>query len=129
MIVARTLCKSYKLNFRKLFYWFPTLLIATYLLGSYSYLLIERGIWFPLSSVANLQSWLSPYGYKFHFVGILIGIIWAVRRFFKKLVVGSEKLQWIDLFFFSTSVALIPMGVFFVLGDNIIGKPAPFSGI
>ena len=34
-----------------------------------------------------------------------------------------------DLFFFSTSMAIIPMGVFFVLGDTIIGKPAPFSSI
>lgn len=52
-----------------------------------------------------------------------------MRRFFKKLVVGSEKLKWIDLFFFATSAALVPMGVFFVLGDTIIGKPAPFSSI
>ena len=52
-----------------------------------------------------------------------------MRRFFKKLVVGSEKLKWMDLFFFSTSMAIIPMGVFFVLGDTIIGKPAPFSSI
>lgn len=58
-----------------------------------------------------------------------IGIIRSVRRFFKKLVVGSEKLKWIDLFFFATSSALIPMGVFFVLGDTIIGRPAPFSSM
>lgn len=129
LIAAWVLCRKYKLNFRKLFYWFPTLLITTYLLGSYTYLLIEKGIWFPLSSLANLKALLSPYGYKFHFVGILLGIVWAVRRFFKKLIVGSEKMKWIDLFFFSTTVALIPMGIFFVLGDTIIGKPAPFSSI
>lgn len=129
LIAARVLCKKYKLDFRKLFYWFPTLLIVTYLLGSYSYLLIEKGVWFPLSSLSNLKALLSPYGYKFHFVGIIIGIVWALRRFFKKLVVGSEKLKWIDVFFFATSIALIPMGVFFVLGDTIIGKPAPFSSI
>lgn len=86
-------------------------------------------MWFPLSSLSNLKARLSPYGYKFHFVGVVIGIVWSVRRFFKKLVVGSEKLKWIDLFFFATSVALIPMGVFFVLGDTIIGRPAPFSSM
>jgi len=76
-----------------------------------------------------MKALLSPYGYKFHFVGIIIGIVRAIRRFFKKLVVGSEKLKRIDLFFFSTSFALVPMGVFFVLGDTIIGKPAPFSSL
>ena len=129
LITAWILCKKYKLDFWKLFYWFPTLLIVTYLLGSYTYLLIEKGVWFPLSSLSNLKAWLSPYGYKFHFVGIILGLVWAIRRFFKRLVVGSEKMKWIDLFFFSTSIALIPMGVFFVLGDTIIGKPAPFSSI
>ncbi len=129
LVVAWFLCKKYKLDFWKLFYWFPTLLIITYLLGSYSYLLIERGIRFPLNSLTNLKAWLSPYGYKFHFVGILLGIVWSLRRFFKKIVIGSEKRKWIDLFFFATSTALIPMGLFFVLGDNIIGRPAPFSGI
>jgi hypothetical protein len=91
--------------------------------------LIDKGIWFPFSSLTNLKELLSPYGYKFHFVGILLGIVWAMRRFFKKLVVGSEKLKRIDVFFFATSIALIPMGVFFVLGDNIIWKPAPFSSL
>lgn len=129
LISAWILCKKYKLDFRKLFYRFPTLLIVTYLLGSYTYLLIEKGIWFPLSSLANLKALLSPYGYKFHFVGIIIGMVRAIRRFFKKIIVGSEKLKRIDLFFFATSIALIPMGVFFVLGDTIIGKPAPFSSI
>lgn len=129
LVAAWILCKKYRLDFWKLFYRFPTLLIVTYLLGSYSYLLIEKWVWFPLSSLTNLKAWLSPYGYKFHFVGIIIGIVRAIRRFFKKLVVGSEKLKWIDLFFFATSIALIPMGVFFVLGDTIIGKPAPFSSL
>lgn len=123
------LCRKYRLDFRKLFYRFPTLLIITYLLGSYSYLLIEKGVRFPLNSFTNFKSLLSPYGYKFHFVGILIGIVWSMRKFFKNIVVGSEKAKWMDLFFFATSIALIPMGVFFVLGDTIIGKPAPFSSI
>lgn len=129
LIAAWVLCRKYRLDFRKLFYRFPTLLIITYLLGSYSYLLIEKGVWFPLSSFTNFKSLLSPYGYKFHFVGILLGIVRSLRKFFKKIVVGSEKGKWMDLFFFSTSVALIPMGVFFTLGDTVIGKPAPFSGL
>ena len=129
IVASWFLCKKYKLDFRKLFYWFPTFLIVTYLLGSYSYLLIERGIWFPLSSLSNIKALLSPYGYKFHFVGVLIWIVRSMRRFFKKLVVWSDKLKWIDVFFFSITTALIPMGVFFVLGDTIIGKPAPFSSI
>ena len=129
LVAAWFLCRKYRLDFWKLFYRFPTLLIATYLLGSYSYLLIEKGIWFPLSSFTNFKSLFSPYGYKFHFVGILIGVVWSLRRFFKNIVVGSEKGKRMDLFFFATSIALIPMGFFFVLGDTIIGRPAPFSSI
>lgn len=42
---------------------------------------------------------------------------------------GSEKLKWVDVFFFSSAIALIPMGIFFVLGDTIVGKAAPFSSL
>jgi len=70
IIIARYLTKKYHQNFWKLFYWLPFLIVLTYFLGSYVSFIFEVGI-FPTNWSEFLQI-LSPYGYKFHLLGVLI---------------------------------------------------------
>ncbi len=119
---ARYFAKKYKLHFSKLFFWLPTLLIASYLLGNWAGLALEKWIWFPLRSFATLWALLSPYGYHFHFIGLIVWAIFAWRKFFKNIFMKTEYYKWIDVFFYSFAAALIPLGLFLLLWDTFIGK-------
>lgn len=65
---------------------------------------------------------LSPYGYKFHFVGLLIGIVIAIIIFLKKIKRIENKKIWIDILFYSLTLSLVPLGIFLLMGDNFIGN-------
>src|SRR5574344_1359293 len=86
-------------------------------------LLFDQGIWFPFGSWKTFLSLLSPYGYHFHFIGLVIGAAYAWRRFFKKIYMKSEAHKWVNVFFFAFAAALIPLGLFLLLGDTFVGKP------
>ena len=122
LVTAWYHAKVQKVQFSKLFFWLPTLLIATYLLGNWAWLWFESGVWFPLKSLKTLGAWLSPYWYNFHFVGLILWAIFAWRKFFKKIFMRTEKSKWVDVFFFSFAAALIPMGLFLLLWDTFIWK-------
>lgn len=66
---------------------------------------------------------LTPYGYKFHFTGILLGLTIAIVRFMKKQKRYENKRIRIDILFISLALAIIPLGIFLLLGDHFIGKP------
>jgi len=117
--VAQYLTKKYHQNFWKLFYWLPFLIVLTYFLGSYVNFIFDVGIvptnW---SEFVNL---LSPYGYKFHFMGLIIGMSIAISVFLKKIVRIENKKVWSDILFFSLGLSLVPLGLFLLMGDNFIG--------
>jgi hypothetical protein len=66
---------------------------------------------------------LSPYGYHFHFIGILLGLSIALWIFFKQITRLENKKLYSDVIFFSLTASIIPLGLFLLLGDNFIGKP------
>lgn len=123
LVTAWFFVKKYKLQFNKLFFWLPTLLIATYLLWNWVGLALDSNIWFPLKSRKTTRLLLSPYGYHFHFVWLVLWAIFAWRKFFKKIFMRTEQYKWVDVFFFSFAAALMPLGLFLLLGDTFIGKP------
>lgn len=120
--IARYFAKKYKLQFSKLFFWLPTLLIASYLLWNWAWLALDNGIWFPLRSFATLGAWLSPYWYHFHFVWLILWAAFAWRKFFKHIFMKTEEYKWVDLFFFSFAASLVPLGLFLLLWDTFVGK-------
>jgi hypothetical protein len=107
LIIARYLSKKYHQNFWKLFYWLPFLIVLTYFLGSYVNFVFEVGL-VPTNG-SELMTLLSPDGYRFHFVGMLIGMYIAIAMFLKKIVRIENKKVWSDILFFSLGLSLVPL--------------------
>ncbi len=119
--IARHLTKRYHQNFRKLFYRLPFLIVMTYFIGSYANFIFDVGI-FPTNG-SELVQLVSPYGYKFHFIGLLIGIFISISVFLKKIVRVENKKVRSDILFFSLTLSLVPLWLFLLMGDNFIGMP------
>jgi len=116
--IALYLTRKYHQNFWKLFYWLPFLIVLTYFFGSYVNFVFEIGI-FP-SNGAEFVQLLSPYGYKFHFMGLLLGIYISVWVFLKNIVRVENKKVWADILFFSFALSLVPLWIFLLMWDNFI---------
>ena len=119
--IAYYLTKKYHQNFWKLFYRLPLLIVLTYFLGSYVNFIFEVGI-FPTNSSEFVQL-ISPYGYKFHFMGTLLGMYIAISLFLKKIVRVENKKVWSDILFFSLWLSLVPLWIFLFMWDNFIWIP------
>lgn len=128
LIVTIYLTKKNYQNFWKFFYWLPLLSISMYVLGSLTTFFLEK--WSFPAGITGILKALSPYGYKFHFMGILLGIVISVGIFLKRIVrIENKKVRW-DILFFSFALAIIPLGIFLMLWDNFIGLPTDsFIGI
>jgi hypothetical protein len=98
----------------------PILIILAYFLWSYVQFFFDYGA-LPTTGVQFLNL-ISPYGYKFHFVGLLIGIVIAIIIFLKKIKRLENKKIWIDILFYSITLSLVPLGLFLLMGDNFIGN-------
>ncbi len=117
--VALYLTKRYHQNFWKLFYWLPFLIVLTYFLWSYVNFVFEIG--FLPTNRSEFVTLISPYGYRFHFMGLLIGILVSVSVFLKKIVRIENKKVWSDILFYSLTLSLVPLWLFLLMGDNFIG--------
>ena len=80
-------------SFWKFFYWLPIIITLVYFLGSYTQFILSSQTFFP-KTISDFLSILSPYGYKFHFVGILIGIVISLSIFFRKIKTVENKKIW-----------------------------------
>jgi len=120
LIVSIYLTRRYHQNFWKFFYWMPVLIILCYFLGSYVQFFFDYGA-LP-ASWAEFLILLSPYGYKFHFVGLLLGIVIAIIIFLKKIKRIENKKIRIDILFYSITLSLVPLGLFLLMGDNFMGN-------
>ncbi len=118
LLIARYLTKKYHQNFWKLFYWLPLLILLTYFFGSYMNFILEY--WFFPTNSTEFMTLLSPSGYRFHFVGVLLGIYTAISIFLKKIVRIENKKVWSDILFFSLVLSLVPLWIFLLMGDNFI---------
>lgn len=118
LITGRILSKKYHQEFMRLFNWLPWLLIPTYIIGLYTSFVLDYGLFIPTS-----LHFLSPYGYNFSFVGILIACFFSVLLFMTQFRRSETKKIWLDILFFSFINAVIVLGIFLVLWDDFIGKP------
>lgn len=118
--VSKYLCKKWHQDFYKIFYWLPIAIVIIYFLWSYAHFFLN--FWLIPKNLEQINILISPYGYKFNFVGILIGIIVSFFIFFRNIKRYENKKIWIDIMFFSFVLSLIPLWIFLVFGDNFIWK-------
>jgi len=112
--------KKYWLNFWRFFNWVPVFLLLPYIIWAYTYSLINFWIIIP-TTLQQLLFIISPYGYQFNFIWLSIGFFLAIFLFVRKLPV-IDIYKWIDVFFYSLSLSLVPLGFFLLLWDNFIWK-------
>ncbi len=125
--VIRYLSKRYRLSFNAFFYWLPISIWLIYLWGSYVYFLIdEPRLLFPTTR-QEVSLLISPHGYRFQYIGVLIGAVLSTWIFTRQIRSHTEKILWYDVLFFGWVVALIPLWFFFVLGENFIGDFTQYS--
>lgn len=117
LLTTYQLCKKYNQDFIKLFTWLPWLLVSIYVLGLYVTAIFDAGSLIPLSIKA-----FSPFGYRFHLIGILIACFFSLLIFLKSFRRNETKRVWMDILFFGFTNAVIALGFFLLLGDTFIGK-------
>lgn len=123
IFLVRFYSTRFKLDFWKFFNWIPLFLFLPYILGSYSYYVIERPFIIPMEW-NEVMMILSPYWYKFHFIWISLWILIAVFFFLNSVKIKTERLKWIDVLFYSISLCLVPLWFFLILWDNFIWQPS-----
>jgi len=107
--------KKVNLKFPVFFNYIPLFIILPYILWRWFYNILEYHLFFPDFTL------LSPYGYKFSFIGVSFWFLLAVIIFLWNLQYTQEKKKWFDVFFYSISLALIVVGPFLMLGDIFFG--------
>ncbi len=119
IFIAQFLTKKYHQNFRKFFYRLPFLIVMTYFFGSYFTFVFDT--WIIPTTWTEFVSLISPYGYKFHFTWILIGLFISISIFLRKIVRIENKKVRSDILFISLTLSLVPLWIFLLMGDNFIG--------
>lgn len=118
--VSRYRCRTYSIQFWRLFYWMPWAIFLIYI--GWAYVSFLLNVWLFPTSGAEVLMLLSPYGYRFHFIGIVLGFCAALWMFFNNIKRLENRKLYSDVLFFSLTASLIPLGLFLLLGDNFIGK-------
>lgn len=121
VIIVWYLSKRYLQWFWKFFYWLPIVITITYFLWSYTQFILSNQSFFPMN-LEEIFSILWPYGYKFHFAGVLAWLVFSLLLFFRKIKTIENKKIWSDIFFYAFSLSLVPLGLFLLLWDNFIGN-------
>ncbi len=120
LLVAAYRCRKYNLVYRRVFYRSPIAIILMYIFWSYFDFILQGNI-LPTNG-RELLELMTPYGYKFHFVGIAIGGVLSIRYFLKNIARIENRKLYIDVLFFAVAAATIPLGFFLLLWDDVIGK-------
>ena len=126
LFISFYFCRKYKLEREQIFVWIFLPLILSYILGSYSSFVFLTKSVVP-SSRAEFTTIFSPYGFHFEYVGVIVALFVSMLIFFRPIKYPSQQAKWIDTFFFSFAGALVPLGLFLLLGDNFIGQ-VPLDG-
>lgn len=121
LLTTHWYAKKHSLDTTHFFGAFSLGVIIIYLLGTYTRYLIEDFVIFPIDWQYRVL-YLSPYGYKFHFLGIVAGIMTAWWLFLKKVPTSTHN-AWMSTLCHAFLLAMFPIWIWLVLGDNFIGKP------
>lgn len=108
------------LSFWEMFYALPTMIAIIYFMGSYSYFVLNNGYFIP-HTIVELSHIIIPPNYNFYAAGLMIGIVISLLIFVYPKSHSTIRKKWIDCLFISYMNGLIILGIFLVLGDNMIG--------
>ncbi len=111
--------KRFNVNFWKFFSWLPLFLLLPYLLWSYFYHFFSSLLIVPMS-FSDLYLIISPFWYDFSFFWITLWLAISIYLFINNVDIKTEKYKRIDIFFYSFSLSLVPLGFFLVLWDDFI---------
>lgn len=117
--------QKYKTSFKDFFNSLPLLIVLMYTIGTYFFLLIEHGTFLPSRDTIVLV--FSPYWYNFHFVWVLLAVVIYFIFFLRRVRWNLQQKVWMDSFFYSIMIAVIPLGIFLVLGDDFIGTTTQWA--
>lgn len=111
---------KYKLSVSLALYTFPVFLFLCYIGGLYVHYVVTTKQLFV--SMLDIVPMLSPAWYNFHFVGIA----WWFAAFLSLFLLRfprsiKERKKRVDAYFMGTACALVPLGIFAILWDDIIG--------
>lgn len=112
--------KQYRLPFTTFFYQLPIYIAIIYLFGAYWYFVIDNPRLLYPSTWNELTMLLSPHGYRFHLLWLIVGVMTSTWIFLKWSSSRAERILWLDVLFYGRWVALIPVWLFFVLWENFI---------
>lgn len=121
-LVCYSYAKKMNLIFSHLFYFLPTMMIVIYFFGSYGWFILRSGHLVPYS-IIELSQIIVPPNFNFHAAGLCIGIIFSILLFLYKLPTKTTRKKWVDSLSIAYMISLIVVGIFFVLGDHMIGIP------
>jgi hypothetical protein len=121
IIVVRYLSKKHLQGFWRFFYWLPLAITLVYFLWSYTQFILSNQSFFPATG-EQILSIISPHGYKFHFAGIVLGVVISLIIFFRKIKTVENKKIWADIFFYGFTLSMVPLGIFLLLWDNFVGN-------
>ena len=113
--------RKYHLSMTRFTKYFPRYILGTYLIASYVFHLNDSLMIIP-TSLNELLRLLSPFEYEFHPIGVALWILLSGYHFFKPLA-RSVRDKRVRIFLSSLSWALVPFGIFLLLGDSFIGVP------
>lgn len=111
--------RSKNLSFSELFYSLPIMIGIIYFFGSYTYFILSTHQVLPYT-ITELAQIIIPPSYAFHAWGISIGIIISLIIFLYKQNSKSIKKKRIDIIFSGYMYSIIILGIFLVLGDDMI---------
>lgn len=114
-------CKLMQLSFAHLYYRLPAMIALIYWGGAYINFVLSNGQLFPHNFV-DFYSMILPEDYKFHATGLILGAIIFLIIFINKQVGWFTRYKWIDCVFIGFMQAIIILGIFLVIGDDMIGK-------
>ena len=109
------------LSFDAFFSHLPVLIIISYLMWSRAWYFINQLVIFP-TSFEQLLLYLTPTWRNFSLLWIVLWATIWIWLFLKKYN-QTIRTQWIDVFFESLSLWLIPLWIFLVLWDSFIWLP------
>lgn len=120
MIVCRFRAQRMALSFQSLYSMLPAMIASIYFGWSYIHFLLETGHILPYT-VFEFYHLLLPSNYQFHPGGMIIWLVLFLIIFINNQSGRFVKHKRIDCIYIGLMYAVIVLGIFLILGDDMIG--------
>ena len=115
--LIRFFCRRFGISPKPLFQDFWKYCCIIFLSGTYSYYLIEEGVFIPLHR-KQLLLYISPYDYHFYSVGMMIAIGYIFSCVYQYAIGRQQKQLRIHMLFDAMMISSIFFFICLILADN-----------